>query len=154
MDDIPSDLASLVKRPFVIGDDDANVLQYNARRGGNTNGLHLPTPRGGPFEEYDAQPEEENKRGYDGFHSRDISIDFFRLVFQPSQVEQFRNDLKSDFEPIRSASALAFNIWRRDIIIDEGCERLLWGIYDESASDTIILFICNSLLPKTSSSDD
>lgn len=142
MGDIPTDLASLVDAHFRIIDD-ADSLRFDARRGVTHHGpASYPTPRGGPFVDYPARLEAGRI-----FHSGggSNSIDLFHLVFQPGQVEQFRSDLEPpDFAPLRSASAVAFNTWRRMIVLDEGCERLKWGICDEPHPDTMVLLICNT----------
>ncbi len=142
--DTPDSLASLLicerQDPGHPG-----ALQFDAKRqkfGPNGESMY-PTPRGYEVSDYHHHPMIENAPG------THRPIDLIRLTFQPCQVEQFQHDQHSpDFRPIRSPSAIAYNRWRRDIVRQEGCEKLFWGICDAPASDTIVLFICKSLNSK------
>lgn len=125
------DLISLPSRAL----DETTVLQYDARRQSTL----YPTPRGAQNFEFHDLWENEDRYGNERF----IAMDVLCLRFKPGQVEQFRDcEHPPNFERLRSAPAVAFNLWRKSIILQEGCEEIRWGICDDSAPDTIILLIC------------
>ena len=134
----PSDLADLITmEPHKLAD--ADLLQFDFRKWTKA----FPTPKAEDID-YDLPPPKEDDLDV---MARTV-IDVLRLTFQVGQIEQFGHDqYPIDFEPVRSPSALAFNEWRKAIVMQKGCERLYWGICDQTHSDTIMLFICKILCP-------
>lgn len=140
MEGVPSDLASLVNFPSRIVDE-ANVLPYNSRRK-SIEPAKFPTPKGGEIIPYPGPY--VAKMAFD-FEEGTSSVDFLRLDFKPNQVGQFRSDLyPPDWIPVRSCIAVAFNKWRRAIVMDPGCERFRWGICEAPAVNVVVLLICNN----------
>ena len=135
----PQNLAGLINFPSRALDE-TTVLQYDARRQRTVSDPKLyPTPRGFQNFKFRDLLENEDRYGY----GRHVAIDVLCLRFKPGQVEQFRDcEHPPNFERLRSATAVSFNLWRKSIVLQDGCEHLRWGICDDSAPDTIILLIC------------
>ena len=110
------------------------IRQYDARRNPPTG---FPTPSGSIPLMRDIGNPSQSSPGPSS--ARRQAIDVLHLTFHPGQVDQFRHDIAPpDFRPVRSASAVAWNQWRREFLRQEGCEKLVWGIHE----NVIVLFIC------------
>ena len=135
----PQNLAGLISLPSRALDE-TNVLQYDARQRCTLSDPALyPTPRGFQNFKFHDLLENEDRYGY----QRPIAMDVLCLRFKSGQVEQFRDcEHPPIFERLRSATAVSFNLWRKSIVLRDGCEQIRWGICDDSAPDTIILLIC------------
>lgn len=122
--------------------DESDVLQFDARYDRPTHGMErrYPTPRAMPI--YD-DPNPVTRGLYN--RGRKHSIDLIRLPFHPDFVKQFVEDqYYPNFEPVRTPGAIAFNKWRRDITLQQGCENLSWRICDEPFANVILLFVGNA----------
>ncbi len=139
--DAPDSFASLVAgETHDLGI--SGALQFDARpRPMGPNEEPYPTPRPHGISDYPPRPITEDNLS----HGAHRPIDLIRLTFQPYQIEQFKLDQHCpDYRLIRTPCAIAFNCWRRDVVRQEGCERLNWGACDAPDSNIIILFICMS----------
>ena len=116
---------------------DTEVLQYNPRRGSGYDGERLhPTPSGNKAWD---DPKTENLADWVVYRP----VDLIRLSFRAGQIDHFRHDLpQPDFEPLRSRTSIDGSLWRKDIAMHQGCEKLYWGECRDSGSEMIILLIC------------